>query len=92
MTVSTDHIRTVTAKGQVTIPAAIRRLLELEPNDRVIFRVVDDQVVLEAMPISLEEAFGSVVPLDRPEDFAQLRSIARQERLERRHTSEAPAP
>ena len=36
---SEEHVRTVTTKGQVTIPAEIRRLLEVEPGDKVIFPV-----------------------------------------------------
>jgi len=34
-----EYIRTVTTKGQVTISAEIRRLLEVEPGDKVVFRV-----------------------------------------------------
>lgn len=78
-----EHVRTLTAKGQVTIPADIRRLLGLEPNDPVVFRVVDNRVHLEAAPMSLEEAFGSVTPLQRPEDFDDVRRTAREERVAR---------
>ena len=34
----------ITTKGQVTIPAPIRRLLGLGPHDKVTFVVVEDQV------------------------------------------------
>ena len=36
-----EYIRTVTTKGQVTIPAEVRRLLEVEPGDKVMFRVTE---------------------------------------------------
>ncbi len=38
---------TVTTKGQVTLPAEIRRLLRVAPRDRVVFLVDDDQVKLK---------------------------------------------
>ncbi|NJN82009.1 MAG: AbrB/MazE/SpoVT family DNA-binding domain-containing protein [Caldilineaceae bacterium] len=88
----TEHIRTLTTKGQVTIPAEIRRLLRLEPNDQVIFRVIGDQVQIEAAPMSLEEAFGSVPPLQQPENFREMRAIAREERVQRAVANDTSAP
>jgi prevent-host-death family protein len=34
-------------------------------------------------PMSLEEAFGSVTPIKRPEDFKQLRDVAIEEHVEK---------
>lgn len=43
-----DEIRTVTSKGQVTIPEAIRREMGINAGDRVIFRYQGDgPMVLE---------------------------------------------
>lgn len=39
-------VRSVTRKGQVTIPIKIRRLLGIEPHDRVTFHVEHDKVYL----------------------------------------------
>jgi antitoxin PrlF len=36
----------VTSKGQVTIPVAIRRYLGVRPRDKVAFRIEDNQVHL----------------------------------------------
>ncbi len=36
---------TVTSKGQITIPKAVRDTLELKPGDRVAFHVREDGVV-----------------------------------------------
>ncbi|MBI5300754.1 MAG: AbrB/MazE/SpoVT family DNA-binding domain-containing protein [Chloroflexi bacterium] len=36
-----EHLTTVTQKGQVTIPLAIRQLLGIKPSDRVTFRVTE---------------------------------------------------
>lgn len=39
-----QYISSVTTKGQVTIPAEIRRLLKVMPHDKVAFVVEADQV------------------------------------------------
>lgn len=36
-----------------------------------------------SQPMSLEEAFGSVTPIQRPEDFKQLRDVAIEEHVEK---------
>jgi AbrB family looped-hinge helix DNA binding protein len=79
-----EYIGTLTSKGQITIPAAVREALGLSAQDKVVFRLREDgKVELEPLPMSLAEAFGSVPPLHRPENFAALREIAREEREER---------
>jgi AbrB family looped-hinge helix DNA binding protein len=78
-----EHIRTVTTKGQVTLPVEVRRLLKVKPQDKVVFRIVEDRVELSRVPMTLEEAFGSVAPLKRPEDFGEIRAIVADERAER---------
>lgn len=35
-----EHIRRLTVKGQVTVPANVRKKLGVEPGDRIIFRQV----------------------------------------------------
>lgn len=74
-----EYVRKVTTKGQVTIPAEIRRAFDIEPGDRVAFRVTDDVVELYTTPMSLEDTFGAVTPQREPEDFDQLRDIAVEE-------------
>ena len=79
-----EFIATITSKGQVTIPVEIREQLGLSPRDKVIFRLgKDKRVEIEPLPMSLEEAYGSVAPLNRPENFDELQRIANEEREER---------
>lgn len=60
-----DSAATVTTKGQVTIPAAVRTALGLEAGDRVMFRVDGTRAVL-ARTVDLMELGGSVpVPAGR---------------------------
>jgi AbrB family looped-hinge helix DNA binding protein len=47
---------TVGEKGQVVIPAAIRREIGLEPGQRVTFTVNDGVVILRPVPKDLIEA------------------------------------
>jgi AbrB family looped-hinge helix DNA binding protein len=77
-----EYIRIVSTKGQVTIPVEVRRLLRLRPQDKVVFRILEDRVELSRVPMTLGEAFGSITPLKQPEDFEEMRDIAAQERAE----------
>ena len=60
---------TITQRGQVTIPAEVRRVLGVKPREKVAFTIEDGEVRLSAASFSLESAFGSVKPTKRPEDF-----------------------
>lgn len=51
----------VTSKGQVTIPVEIRRQMNLQPRDRVIFTVLaNGTTVMRAKKRSLLDLAGSV--------------------------------
>ena len=78
-----EYISTMTSKGQVTVPVEIRRALGLKAQDKLVFRVVEGRVEIEPLPMSLEEAYGSVTSLTQPEDFSSIRAVAREERAER---------
>jgi antitoxin PrlF len=78
-----EYVTTVTQRGQVTIPAEVRRLLGAKPRSKVTFRVEGEEVSLVAAEHTLESAYGSVKPLNRPEDFKQLSREARDEQAVR---------
>lgn len=75
-----EIVASVTKRGQVTVPAEVRRLLGLKSRDKVVFAIDDDQVRLVPATFTLESAFGSVTPRNRPEDFKALSRAAREER------------
>ncbi len=79
-----EHSGTVTKKGQVTIPIAVRKLLGVKPHDRVTFRVTGGRVELLPASMTLESAFGAVKPRSRPENWKAVRRTAREERNARR--------
>jgi AbrB family looped-hinge helix DNA binding protein len=73
-----EIITTITQRGQVTIPAEVRRLLGARPRDKIAFQIDGDEVRLAPVTFTLEAAFGSVPPLSRPEDFDAITRIARE--------------
>ena len=62
-----EHLGTVTQKGQVTIPLAVRKLLGVKPRDRITFRVTEGRDGVRARSTTLEAAYGAVKPTGRPE-------------------------
>ncbi len=71
-----ETLSTVTRKGQITVPAEIRRALGLKEGDKVALSLVDrekGQARLRAVRSVAELTYGAVVPRKRPEDFEELR-------------------
>ncbi|MCY3957492.1 MAG: type II toxin-antitoxin system PrlF family antitoxin [Chloroflexi bacterium] len=76
-----EYTATTTQRNQVTIPAAVRRLLGIKPRDKVAFTIDDAGTVrLAAAQFTLESAYGSVRPTAQPEDFEQLSRDAKDEK------------
>ena len=65
---------TLTKKGQVTIPKAIRDTLGLRERDKVLFVRRDHDVVLKVVKGTVLEFRGSVKPRRKPEDFEPVRA------------------
>jgi len=78
-----EYVTTITQRGQVTIPAEVRRLLGASPRDKIAFRVEGDTVRLVPVELTLEQVFGSVTPLQRPEDFGERSRAAKEEKVKR---------
>jgi len=77
-----EVLTTLTQRGQVTVPAEVRRILHLKPKDKVAFRIEDDQVRLVPVKFTVETAFGSVKPKSRPEEFEAISQAAKEEHVE----------
>ncbi len=78
---------TVTSKGQVTIPAEVRRHLGIKRNDKLSFVIDPDGVVRLRVPrypdiASLRGAAGS---LERPLTWQEVREIAREDHLREKY-------
>lgn len=60
------HVSTMTSKGQVTIPKAIREALDVRERDRLLFLLEGDRVVLVPLRSRpLGELYGTL-PATRP--------------------------
>lgn len=84
----------VTRKGQITIPAEIRKSLGIKQGDKIALSVPEGQtslVTLRPVRSVAEMTFGAVTPRKRPEDFKELRQLF-EEGVADEVTSEAPPP
>ena len=67
---------TMTQKGQVTIPAAIRARLGLRPGDRVRFEIAGAVATIQLAESKLLAGSGAVRPRNRPEDWNAIEEEA----------------
>lgn len=82
-----EIISTITSKGQVTIPAEVRRYLGIKTNDKIAFVIDAEGTVRLKVPrypdiASLRGAAGS---LDKPLTWQQMQEIAYEDRLQAKH-------
>ena len=57
-------VSTVSARGQITLPAQMRRKLGIKPNDRLTIEVWEDSIVITRAPnlSDLKGFLGKAVP------------------------------
>ncbi len=73
-----QHVSTLTRKGQVTIPAEIRRALDLKEGDKVAFELEDGQVRLAPQGSIAEQTAGMFKTGEPPLSAEELRAAAEQ--------------
>lgn len=74
-----ELVTVMTRKGQITVPAEVRRALQLKQGDKVVVLLPDDEggaVTLRRYTSVADRTFGSVTPKSRPEDLKALRRQA----------------
>lgn len=64
----------LTKKGQTTIPKDIRNFLNLAPNDKILYLMEGNKVVIKPLKGNILDLKGSVKTKDKPIDFEKLRS------------------
>lgn len=69
---------TVTTKGQVTIPAEIRKALGLKPGDRVSFGLEDHGIRVEPAKGSVRAGYGAAKLTRKFKSIKQLRKETRE--------------
>jgi AbrB family looped-hinge helix DNA binding protein len=85
-----EIISTITSKGQVTIPAEVRKYLGIKTNDKVAFVIDSEGTVRLKVPhypdiASLRGAAGS---LNRPLTWQQMQEIAQEDRLKAKYEAQ----
>ena len=70
-----ELLTVVTRKGQITVPAEIRRALGIREGDKLAVSVADDtrQVRLRPVRSVAELTFGALTPARPPEDIQEQR-------------------
>ena len=75
---------TTTQRNQVTIPAEVRRVLGINPRDKVSFTVNDDgHVSIASAEFTLETAYGSVKPITDGRNLDEIVRDVKDEKAER---------
>lgn len=70
---------TVTQRGQVTLPAKVRRTLGVKPHEKVTFQIDGQEVRLIPSPFTLESAYASVPRLPNEPPIEELFALAGEE-------------
>ena len=80
-----EFLTKVTRKGQITLPAEIRRTLGIKEGDKIALSIADSgkaEVLLKPVRSVAEMTFGVATPRQRPEDFKALRRLFEEEAAE----------
>ncbi len=67
------YTSTISVKGQITIPAKIRKQLGLKSNDKVAFIFRGNEIILKPIKGTIKDLRGSIQPRQQPEDFETIR-------------------
>lgn len=83
-----EIVMTVTSKGQVTIPAEVRRHLGIKKNQKIALVIEKTGEVKLRVPRypSIDDVVGKAGRLDRPVPWRQVRSVARADHLRAKAT------
>ena len=82
---------TITSKGQITIPAPVRRALHLKEQDRLEFEIQGDAVLVKPVRETMLDLYGALNPKKRPVTAAskQTARAAAQREMARRWAAKA---
>lgn len=70
------NVATLSSKGQVTLPKAVRHRLNLRRQDKLIFTVIDDDLfAIKPIKKDILDFAGTVKPKEKPEDFHKIRKF-----------------
>lgn len=77
-----ELVTTLTQRGQITVPAEVRRLLGLKPRDKVAFAIDAGEVRLVPVAFTAASAYSSIEPMGATNDFDKQIRQAKAERAD----------
>jgi antitoxin PrlF len=84
-----EIISTITSKGQVTIPAEVRKYLGIKTNDKIGF-VIDDEGVVRLRVLrypTIASLRGTAGRLNKPLSWQEIQKIAQEDRFNTKYES-----
>jgi AbrB family looped-hinge helix DNA binding protein len=69
----------LTKKFQTTLPKKIRQILGVKSGERIGFIVEGNEVKIVPLKLKLEENFGKVKAVSKPENFKEIRNFVEEE-------------
>ncbi len=78
-----EYIATITKRGQLTLPAEVRRTLNLGPEDKVVFVIENEKVTVRPAEFTARTVFSSVELLDNNINVEEAIRVAKEERIGR---------
>jgi len=70
---------TITTKGQVTLPAELRKSVGIEPGDKVVIEVEDGEIVVRRSAKSWRDSYRSIPAVEHPVTLEEMTEIAADE-------------
>jgi AbrB family looped-hinge helix DNA binding protein len=70
-----EYVSSVSPKGQITIPAEVRRMLGVKPKDKVAIVVEGQDVKLQPARSRLEASYQAVEALNPPRTGEEIDAI-----------------
>lgn len=80
-TISQGFVVSVSPKGQITMPKAIRKELGVKPKDKVEIRLDQGEVKVTPVKTTFETIYQSVPALNRKLTDKEMAQIAREDRV-----------
>jgi AbrB family looped-hinge helix DNA binding protein len=75
------YFSSVSPKGQITLPAKIRKDLAIQPRDQVMIEVQDDQITVKPVESRLLRHYQKAGKLKQPLTWQQIEEIAHEDHV-----------
>ena len=79
----TEYYSSISPKGQITLPADIRKELGLKPKDRVAIELQDGRISIQPAVSRLRLHYQRAGKLNQPLTWHEIEEIAHEEHAER---------